>query len=157
MATPSPSLTFDGVPKHNIMKLYTYLNFNGNCRAAFEYYEKHLGGKILMMMKHSDAPSGSAIPPEWSSAILYARMSLGETELMAADIPPDRQKPMRSAYLYLSVSGPEEAERVFTSLSDGGQIIMPLEETFWAARYAVVRDQFGTLWMISADRVTGAS
>ncbi len=135
------------------MKLYTYLNFNGNCRAAFAYYEKHLDGKILAMMTHSEAPAGSGIPPEWGSAILYARMTLGETELMAADIPPDRQKPMRSAYLFLSVSGPDEAKRVFTALAEGGEIIMPLQETFWAARYAVVRDQFGTLWMINADRL----
>jgi PhnB protein len=134
------------------MKLYTYLNFNGNCRAAFEYYEKHLGGKILAMRTHSEAKSGTAIPKEWESAILYARMTLGETELMANDVPPDRQQPMRSAYLFLSVSGSDEAERVFSSLAEGGEIIMPLQETFWAAKYAVVRDQFGTLWMINADR-----
>jgi PhnB protein len=134
------------------MKLHTYLNFNGNCRAAFEFYEKHLGGKILAMMTHSEAPSGPGSSGDWGSAILYARMSLGETELMASDIPPERQKPMRSVYLSLTTDGPQEAERTCALLSEGGEVIMPLQETFWAVRFGMLRDQFGTLWMVNAER-----
>ena len=139
------------------MKLHTYLNFNGNCRAAFEFYEKHLGGKIVAMMTHSEAPSGPGSPGErgsgeWGSAILYARMALGETELMASDVPPERHKPMRSVYLSLSPDGPEEAERIYALLSERGEVIMPLQETFWAVRFGMLRDPFGTLWMINADR-----
>jgi PhnB protein len=137
------------------MKLHTYLNFNGNCRAAFEFYEKHLGGKILMMMTHSEAPPdphAPAGPAEHGSAILYSRMKLGETDLMGSDVPSERHKPMRSAYLSLTVDGAEEAERVFSLLSSGGEVFMPLQETFWAVRFAMLRDQFGTLWMVSAER-----
>jgi PhnB protein len=134
------------------MKLVPYLNFNGNCRAAFEYYEKHLGGRRTMMMTHSEAPTGMDVRPDWGSAILHAHMTIGESELMASDVPPDRQKPMRSMYLHLSVSGAEEAERIFRALAQGGETFMPLQDTFWASRFGMLRDQFGTLWMISADR-----
>jgi len=136
------------------MKLHPYLNFNGNCRSAFEFYEKNLGGKILATMTHSEAPPGLKVPPEWNSAILYARMTIGDTELMGSDVPPERHKPMRSVYLSLSVSGAEEAEHIFSVLSEGGEVFMPLQATFWAVRFATLRDKFGTLWMINADRPT---
>ena len=135
-----------------MMKLNPYLNFNGNCRPAFEYYEKHLGGKILAMMNHAEVPAGTAGRPEWGSAILHARIALGDTVVMASDVPPDVQQPMRSVYLSLSVDSPEEAERIFPLLSDGGEVCMPLQETFWAHRFAITRDRFGTLWMINAEK-----
>jgi PhnB protein len=136
----------------DLMQLYPYLNFNGNCRAAFEFYEKHLGGKILLMMTYSEGPSGPTAPPEWGSAILHARMALGETQVMASDVPPERHEPMRSVYLSISLTGAEEAERVFPLPSDGGEVYMPLQETFWSVRFGMLRDQFGTPWMINADQ-----
>src|SRR4051812_48349407 len=101
------------------MKLYTYLNFGGNCAQAFRFYEEHLGGKITMMMTHGQQPNPSANPPEWKDAILHARIHIGETQLLGADIPPDRFQPMRSAYLSLLVDSIEEAERIYTLLSEG--------------------------------------
>ena len=77
-------------------------------------------------------------------------MDLGETELMAADVPPDRFQPMRSVYLSLTVDTAAEAERIWSLLSDGGQIFMPMEETFFAVRFGQLRDKFGTPWMILA-------
>ncbi len=133
------------------MQLHTYLNFNGNCRAAFAYYEKHLGGKTTMMMTHADAPFPPPAP-EWGPMIMHARMDLGDTELLAADVPPERHQPMRSAYLSLSLDGAQEAERVFAALSDGGEVFMPMQETFFAERFAMLRDQFGTLWMVIAEK-----
>lgn len=94
-------------------------------------------------------------PPEWQSAILFAHIKIGDSDLMASDVPPDRHKPVRSAYLFLSVAGAAEAELVFSALSQGGETIMPLQETFWALRFAMVRDQFGVLWMVSAGRPQG--
>ena len=79
-------------------------------------------------------------------------MELGGTELMASDVPPDRFQPMRSVYLSLTVDSPEEAERVWAVLADGGQILMPMAETFFATRFGQLRDQFGTSWMILALR-----
>jgi PhnB protein len=132
------------------MKLFTYVNYAGKCRDAFRYYEEHLGGKITMMMTHGQGPQANAGPPGWNDAILHARMTVGETELLGADIP-DAQ-PMRSAYLTLIVGSIEEAERTYATLSDGGEIFMPMAETFFAFRFAQLRDKFGANWMIIHER-----
>jgi PhnB protein len=134
------------------MKLNTYLNYGGNCRQAFRFYEQHLGGKITMMITHGEGPNPAGVPPGWKDAVLHARIDIGGTELMAADVPPERFQPMRSAYLSLSVDTTEEAERIYALLSDGGQIFMPMEETFFAFRFAMLRDRFGTSWMILHER-----
>lgn len=134
------------------MKLYTYLNYGGNCRQAFEFYAEHLGGKITMLTTHGEQPQASNVPPEWKKAVLHARIELGETTLMGADIPPDRFQPMRSAYLSLLVDSNEEAERIYALLSEGGEIFMRMEETFFAQRFAMLRDRFGTSWMLLHER-----
>jgi PhnB protein len=134
------------------MRLHAYLNYGGNCAQAFRFYEQHLGGKITMMMTHGQQPNAKDVPPELKNAILYARMSIGETELMGSDVPPDRFQPMRSVYLSLTVSSIEEAERIYALLSDGGQIFMPIQETFFAFRFGMLRDKFGTSWMILHER-----
>jgi PhnB protein len=138
--------------KNDSMKLHTYLNYGGNCEQAFRFYEQHLGGKITMMMTHGQQPNPQNVPPNWKNAILHARISIGETELMGADIPPDRFQPIRSVYLSLSVGSNEEAERIYALLSDGGQIFMPMQETFFAFRFAQLRDKFGASWMILHER-----
>ena len=134
------------------MKLHTYLNYGGNCEQAFRFYEKHLGGKVTMMMTHGQQPNAKDVPPDQKNAILYARMSIGETDLMGSDVPSERFQPMRSAYLSLSVNSIGEAERIFTLLSDGAEIFMPMQETFFAFRFAMLRDRFGTSWMIINER-----
>ena len=126
------------------MKLYTYLNYGGNCAQAFRFYEEHLGAKIAMMMTHGQLPDPSGVSPDWKDAILHARLNLGDTVLMGADVPPERFQPMRSAYLSLIVDSTEEAERIYALLSDGGQIFMPMQETFFATRFGMLRDKFGT-------------
>jgi len=134
------------------MKLLTCLNYGGNCEQAFRFYEKHLGGKITSMMTHGQNPGPSNVPPELKNTILHARLSIGETELLASDVPPERFQPMRSVYLSLSLDSTSEAERVYALLSEGGQIFMPMEETFFAFRFAMLRDKFGTSWMIIHER-----
>jgi PhnB protein len=134
------------------MKLHTYLNYGGNCEQAFRFYEEHLGGKITMMTTWGQMPDPSAVPPDRKSAILHARMTIGGAEIMGADVPPERFQPMRSVYLSLTVGSNEEAERIYALLADGGQIFMPMEETFFAFRFAMLRDKFGTSWMIIHER-----
>jgi PhnB protein len=134
------------------MKLYTYLNYGGNCEQAFRFYEQHLGGRITTMMTHGQMPNRTDVSPEWKDAILHARIELGETVLMGADIPPGRFKPIRSVYLSLLVDSTTEAERIFALLADGGEIFMPMQETFFAFRFAQLRDKFGTSWMILHER-----
>jgi len=133
------------------MHMTTYLNFAGNCAEAFKYYEKHLGGTTSMMMTHGQAPGPAQANPAWNDAVLHARITIAGTELSAADIP--NAEPMRSAYLTLDTASDEEAERVFTALSDGGKVFMPMQETFFASRFAQLRDRFGINWMILHQRM----
>jgi PhnB protein len=132
------------------MTMQTYVNFAGKCAEAFRFYEKHLGGRIDMMMTHGQAPDQSQVKPEWKDAVLHARIAIGGTELMGADIPA--AEPMRSAYLSLSVDSDTDAERIFAALSDGGQVFMSMQETFFATRFAQLRDRFGINWMIMRER-----
>ena len=134
------------------MRLNTYLNFGGNCAEAFRFYEQHLGAKIGMMMKHGDMPDPSKVLPELKDAVLHAQITIGDSVVMASDVPADRFKPIRSVYLALSLDSDDEAERIFKLLADGGEIYMPLQETFFASRYAILRDRFGTSWMIMHER-----
>ena len=132
------------------MKMNTYVNFSGSCAEAFRYYEKHLGAKVGTMMTHGQSPDQSRVKPEWKDAVLHARISIGDIELWAADIP--NAEPMRSAYLTLRMDSNIEAERVFAALSDGGRVLMPIEETFFAFRFGQLQDQFGINWMILHER-----
>lgn len=132
------------------MKMNTYVNFAGNCAEAFRYYEKHLGARTGMMMTHEQLPVPGRLGPEWKNKVLHARIEIAGTELAAADIP--NAEPMRSAYLTLSVDSDEEAERIFGALSEGGRVLMPMEETFFASRFGQVRDLFGINWMILHER-----
>ena len=127
------------------MKLDMYVNYPGTCEAAFRFYERHLGGKITLMSTHADQ-SNPNIPADWKKAILHARLEIGGAVLMGADIPG--AEPMRSAYLTLRVDSAKEAERLYALLGEGGQIFMKMEQTFFANRFAMLRDRFGTSWML---------
>jgi len=130
------------------MKLITYLNFGGNCAEAFRFYEENLGGKILNSMKHSESPIAAHKQPGWEDKVLNATLQLGETVLMGADIPPNLFQPMRSVYMTLMIDTKEETERVYKLLVDGGEVLMPLSEQFFADAFAQCRDRFGVNWML---------
>lgn len=129
-----------------MMQLDIYVNYQGNCRQAFEFYEQHLGGKITMMMTHQENPGTANVPEDWKNAILHATIEIGGAVLMGADIP--HAESMRSAYLTLRLNTTEEAEKVYAILSADGQIFMKMEETFFATRFAMLRDKFGISWML---------
>lgn len=135
------------------MKLSVYLNYPGHCEQAFRFYEQHLGGKISMVQQHGQQPEPSRLPPDWATKVVHARVEIGDTVVMGADIPG--AEPMRSAYLTLTVATPEEAERVYALLSEGGQIFMKMEETSFAKRFAMLRDKFGTSWMLLCESRAG--
>ncbi len=126
------------------MKLNIYVNYPGHCEKAFRFYEQHLGGKINMMMPHQQPPSN--FPKEWKKPILHAIIEIGGTIVRGADIPD--AEPMRSAYLTLILDTPEIAEHIYNLLSNDGEIFMKMEKTFFANRFAMLRDQFGTSWML---------
>jgi PhnB protein len=128
------------------MRLDVYLNYPGNCREAFRFYEQHLGARITMLMTHGEGPDAANLPPDRRDDVLHARLELADTVVMGADIP--KSEPMRSAYLTLTSDTAEDAERVYALLSDGGQVFMKMEKTFFANRFAMLRDRFGTSWML---------
>ena len=136
------------------MRLDVYLNYPGTCEQAFRFYERELGGKITSLARHEEQPTQPNVPANWKKAILHARLEIGGTVLMGADIPG--AEPMRSAYLTLTLDSAKEAERVYALLAEGGQILMKMEQTFFANRFAMLRDRFGTSWMLlheaGADR-----
>ncbi len=128
------------------MKLDIYINYRGTCEEAFRFYEEHLGGRITMVQRHGDQPKREGIPAGWEQKILHARIEIGDTVLMGADIPA--AEPMRSAYLSLRVDSDAEAERIYALLADGGEIFVKLDKTFYASRFGMLRDRFGTSWMV---------
>ena len=134
------------------MKLNAYLNFGGNCEEAFRFYEKNLGGKVNALMRFADQPDPKNVPPGTEKFVLYANMSIAGTELMGSDVPSGRFQPMRSVYLSFGVDSDEEAERIFGLLKEGGEVFMPMEEMFFAFRFGMLRDRFGTSWMIIHPR-----
>lgn len=126
------------------MQLYIYINYPGHCEKAFRFYEQHLNGKIVMMMPHEHAPAH--FPKEWERPIMHAIIEIGNTLVRGADVP--NAEPMRSAYLTLRLDTAEEAERVYNLLAADGEIFMKMEKTFFANRFAMLRDKFGTSWML---------
>ena len=134
------------------MKIAPYLMFEGNCREAFTAYEKVFAGRIVAMMDHRGTPAEVHVGPQWVDKIMHTCLELDGQMLMASDAPPGRSDgPMRSVSVSVSVPDIAEAERIFAALSEGATIQMPLEETFWSPRFGMLRDRFGTNWMISAD------
>lgn len=134
------------------MQMNPYLVFNGQCETAFKFYEKCLGGKIEFMMTHGDSPMSEQVPAEWRSKIMHARMTLGGVNLMGSDAPPDRYEQPQGFSVSLGVKDPVEAERIFQELSQDGKVQMPIQKTFWAARFGMLVDQFGTPWMVNCEQ-----
>lgn len=128
------------------MQLAIYVNYRGNCEEAFRFYQEHLGAKLDgAVRRHGDAPNPS-LPADWGDKVLHARLMLGDSVLMGADIP--HAEPMRSAYLTLFLDSEAEAERVYSVLADGGEVFMQMASTPFANRFAMLRDRFGASWML---------
>ena len=126
------------------MKLDIYVNYPGHCEKAFQFYEQHLDGTIHMMAHHQQAPPN--FPKEWEKPILHAIIEIGGMLVRGADIPG--AEPMRSAYLTLRLDTQEKAEHIYNLLSSGGEVFMKMEKTPFANRFAMLRDKFGTAWML---------
>ena len=127
------------------MRLDIYVNYRGTCEQAFRFYEEHLGGRVTGLVRHQDQPN-PGLTDDWKDKVLHARIEIAKAVLMGADIP--QSEPMRSAYLTLTLDSEAEAERVYALLTDGGEIFMKMEQTPFANRFAMLRDRFGTSWML---------
>jgi PhnB protein len=134
------------------MELNAYLSFDGQCEEAFKLYEKCLGGKITFMSTYADSPMAGQVPPDWGKKIMHATLTLEKGVLQGADSTAERYKKPHGFCLSLSTSDVSEAERVFKALAENGTVQMPLEETFWARRFGMLTDQFGTPWMVNCEK-----
>ncbi len=136
------------------MQLNPYLSFNGQCEAAFKFYEQCLGGKIEAKMTYGESPMADQTPSEWRNKIMHASLIVGDKVLMGADGPPDQYEEPKGLSVLLGIDDPAEAERIFHALAENGTVRMPIQETFWAARFGMAVDQFGIPWMINCDQAT---
>jgi PhnB protein len=134
------------------MQMNPYLTFNGQCEAAFKFYQQCLGGTIAMMLTHGDSPIAKDVPPDWHRLIMHARLECGDVVLMGSDAQPDRYARPQGISVSLQFTDPAEAERVYQALSENGSVTMPLQPTFWAERFGMFTDGFGTPWMINCGK-----
>jgi PhnB protein len=128
------------------MKLNPHLTFNGQCQAAFQFYERCLGGKIQFMLAYADSPLAEQVPPERRGNIVHATLSIGDSTLQGADVLPEQYEQPKGFYVLLHIDGPIETERMFQMLSENGTVQMPLQKTFWSVCFGVLVDQFGIPW-----------
>ena len=135
------------------MKINPYLNFNGNCAEAFRFYADVLKGKDLRIMTFADAPPGMPVSPESKSQVMHARFTVGNGDtIMGSDAPGGRYHKPQGYAVNIGVETSEEADRIFAALSEGVTADMPIAETFFAKRFGMVTDRFGTHWMVICEK-----
>lgn len=143
----------DELPKEIPMKMNPYLHFNGQCKEAFAYYQKHLGGEITMAMTYAEAPDAPDTSSEAQKRIIHTCLVADGLVLMGSDNPPGYMAaPSHGVTLALLVDNAAEADRLFAALSDKGEIRMPMQETFFSNRFGMCVDQFGTAWMVNFEK-----
>ncbi len=131
------------------MQLIAYLNFNGNCREAFDFYREAFKGEITMRMTYGESPMSDEMPAESRDLIMHSQLEADGAILMGADGPPPHDDKGGNTCININVQHVDEAERIFHALSAGGEVQMPLQETFWAHRWASFTDRFGKPWMVN--------
>ncbi len=134
------------------MQLNPYLAFNGQCEEAFKFYKQCLGGKIAMMMRYGESPMAKQTPAEARNNIMHARLTVGDKVLMGSDRPPGQRGETTGFHVTLGPDDPAEAERIFNALAEGGRVDMPIQQTFWAARFGMLVDRFGIPWMVNCEQ-----
>jgi PhnB protein len=134
------------------MKLNPHLAFNGQCEAAFKFYERRLGGKITVMMTYRDSPMADQMPPAWRGKIVHATVTLGDYRLTGGDVPPESYQKPQGFSVLLNLDDAAQADRIFTALAEKGVVEMPIQKTFWALRFGMLVDQFGTPWLIQCGK-----
>jgi PhnB protein len=137
------------------MNANAYLNFPGKCEEAFNFYAKCLNAQIVALIRASETPMKDHTPADRQNMIVHARMHIGDTVLMGSDAPPNYFKQPQGFSVCLNVPEADEAERVFHALSEGGNVEMAIQETFWAKRFGTFTDKYGTPWMINCEKPMG--
>ena len=138
------------------MEVAPYLLFQGNCKEAFEFYEKALGGK-LDMMTFGQSPDTSQIPAAMLNQVIHARLASGTGVIMGSDCPPERYAKPQGFSVSVSSADPGEVERIFNALVQGGQVHMALAQTFWSAKFGMLQDKYGIAWMVNCTQAAQAA
>jgi len=133
------------------MQMNLYLNFKGDCEAAFQFYERCLGAKLGPMFRYAGSPMAGEVPAAFQEKIMHGSVTIGDQVLMGADVLPERYEVPKGFSLSLQIKSAEEAERVFRELGEGGEAVMPLAKTFWAERFGVLVDRFGIRWIVNCE------
>lgn len=132
------------------MKLNPYLGFDGNCAEAFRFYQELLGGE-LKVLTHAGSPMADEVPPEWADRVMHSCLTAGDVVLMGGDTPPGSYAAPSGFCVSLHLPDAAEGERIFNALATEGNVTMPFEKTFWAERFGMVTDRFGTPWIVNCD------
>ena len=133
------------------VEISAYVSFKGNCEAAFRFYEEALGAKTGLLFRYADSPMADVVPDGWDSKIMHGSVRIGQHTLEGADVPPDRYEEPKGFSLSLNVWSPDDAERLFEQLADGGRVVYPIAKTFWSERFGMVIDRYGIPWMINCE------
>jgi len=131
------------------MKLNVYLSFPGTCEEALNFYQSVLGGEITAVMRWGGSPGEEMVGEDWHDKVMHACLAVGGMDLMAADVYGPHFVEPQGYNVSVMVEDPAEAERILAGLSDGGQVSMPIDQTFWAQRFGMLTDRFGINWMVN--------
>ena len=134
------------------MQLNPILSFNGQCKEAFEFYQQCLGGNIQTMMTWGESPMADQVSSDMRDKIIHATLIVKDSALMGSDSPPGRYEEPKGFSVAIQIEDPADAERILHSLSKGGSVTMPLQQTFWATRFGMVVDRFGIPWMVNCGQ-----
>ena len=139
------------------MHVNPYVSYDGQCEAAFRFYEECLGGRLGPIFRYAGTPLSDQVPSDWQDKVMHGSVTVGEMVLMGADVAPDRYEAPKGFSLSIQITSTADAERIFRELARDGKIVMPLEKTFWADRFGMVVDRFGISWLINCEGANPAA
>jgi PhnB protein len=139
------------------MQMTPYVNFNGQCEVAFTLYEQCFGGEPGTLFRYAGTPMADQVPADWQDKVMHGTITIGGQVLAGADVAPHLYEEPKGFSLSLQMTSTAEADRIFHTLAKDGTVVMPLEKTFWAARFGVVVDRFGIRWLINCEGAEPAS
>jgi len=134
------------------MQVQPYLFFDGRCEQALDFYRKSLGAKVEFLTRYKDNPEPKYNPPNSDDKVMHACLRIGDTQVMASDGNCTGKPSFQGFSLTINAASPAEAEQRFNALAEGGQVQMPLNETFFAKSFGMVADRFGVSWMVLAGQ-----
>jgi PhnB protein len=133
------------------MLVEPYLFFEGRCEEALEFYRRAIGAEVTFLMRYRESPDPGMIQPGMEDKVMHANVRIGSSTLMASDGRCEEQSVFRGFSLTIALAEEAEARRLFAALSEGGQVEMPLAETFWSPCFGMVTDRFGVSWMVMTE------